>query len=542
MDKPDLSVDDQLTSSMDPASDSASSSVVTLEPYAGYKINKSLPLPQRKGRNNLSVNTTGNNITGKREILPGVFEPVCYSKFLTLALGDDRKFSSTDLFQVNRDIIKCIGRQPKISRVGDGELLVEVSSPEESEKLQKLTKVNGCKTNCAPHKLLNQCKGVIYCRDLVDYSEEKLLSEFESQNVVAVQRIKKRENGELCPTPLLVLTFKQITLPATISAAWFNLKVKPFVPSPKRCYYCQMYGHVYTSCRKRLKGEPGICVRCGGDQHENCEKTPSCFHCKGNHMASSKACERYIFEKEVLTLKTKERITFREAKERVQQRYGPRVNTFSSVVRNSNHNGNKEIRVPHSSGSDLSENKKLSSSSKPSQAESMEITMINKRTRSQDSLELPSKLTKSNVVSQSTSQMGSGGGPSTLSGGHVKDSLGSARGLTAGPLASSGGPLDNTLAPLKIPNSLDSSPPETSVSDTQTVSKESASGCPDRSGESLPPSLPDIESGNYKELGALPKAPKDKKNSPHPIKPNGKPKGGASRKTLNRESPSIKRK
>ena len=527
---------------MDMASDSATSSVFTLEPYTGCKTNKSLSLPQRKGKNNFSVNSTGNNIPGKKEVLPGVFESVSYGKFITLILGDEHKLSETDLFQVNRDIVKCIGRQPKISRVGDGELLIEVSSPEECEKLQKLTKVNGYKTNCAPHKLLNQCKGVIYCKDLLNYSEEKLLSEFEPQNVVAVRRIRKRENGELCPTPLLILTFQQITLPATISAAWFNLKVKPFIPSPKRCYYCQMYGHVLTSCRKRLKGEPGICVRCGGAQHENCEKSPSCFHCKGKHMASSKTCERYVFEKEIMTLKTKERITFREAKARVQEQYGPRFNTFSSVLRNSNLNGNKETPTPHSSGSKLNENKKLSSNSKPLQAENMEITTFNKRTRSQDSLELPAKLTKSNVDSQSNSQIGPEESPSTLSGGQVEDSSGLAVELMADPLTSSGGLPDNNSATPNRPNLSDPPPPETSASDTPSVSKESASGPPDLSGGSLPPSLPDLESGECKELGALPKAPRDKKNSPHPVKHNAKPKDGSSRKALNRVSPSIKRK
>ena len=237
-------------------------------------------------------------------------------------------------------------------------------------------------------------------------------------------------------------------------------------------------------------------------------------------MASSKTCERYIFEKEILTLKTKERITFREAKEIVQERYGPRFKTFSSVLRNSDLNGNKEIPTPHSVGANLNKSKKLSYSSKPLQTESMEITTFNKRTRSQDSFELPSKLTK----------------------GQVEDSSGSVVEFTADPLASSGELPDNISAPPKRPNLSDSSPPETCDLDTPTVSKESASSSQDPSRGSLPPSLPDLESGEYKELGALSKAPRDKKNSPHPNKHNGKPKGGTSRKALNRESPSIKRK
>lgn len=522
--------------------DSTSSSVVTLKPYVANESISYPPLPQWKNRPSFSAGKTGKT-PDQREVLPGIFEPISFGKYITLTLGEERNLSDTDLFQVNRDIVKCIGRQPKISRVGDNQLLIEVCSSEESDKLQKLTNVNGCRSDCAPHRQFNQCKGVIYCRDLIKYSEEKLLLEFESQNVVEVRRIKKKENGELCPTPLLVLTFNQLSLPETISAAWYNLKVKPFIPSPKRCYYCQMYGHVNTSCRKRLKGEAGICVRCGGSQHENCTKSPFCFHCKGDHMASSRTCEKYLFEKEVLMVRTKERMTYKEAKNKVRQRYGFGQSSFSFALRSSSNNVNKETPVA-STDVVLSKSKELPASSssnsipQPNKSK-VQVVTFNKRSRSQDSLELPSKLTKSDAVNTPRPPTGPKAGPSTSSEGHQEGPSDSARGHSAGPMASSGELQSSSSAPHKEHSC--STVSEVITSDIPIDPGECANGSEDHSEGSLPLSLPDIEPINTRESGTKPKLPKDKKNTPlHPIKSQGKSKEAVSRKALNRESPSVR--
>ena len=164
----------------------------------------------------------------------------------------------TDIFELHREIVKCIGREPRITFQGEDALLIEVSSPEESEKLQGMRKVKGGEVKCTPHRSLNQCRGVIFSKELLKYSEEKLKKEFESQSVVEVKRMMKKVDGVLCPLPLLILTFDMLKLPDTVSAAWLRIPVRPYVPSPRRCFYCQMFGHVLTSCRRKLKGEAPI--------------------------------------------------------------------------------------------------------------------------------------------------------------------------------------------------------------------------------------------------------------------------------------------
>ena len=164
--------------------DSVSSSKYTLEPYS-----PALFSDHRKHRNQ---SKTRNDC---EEILPGLFESTCFDKYLVLSLGDDLSFQDTDigLFDMHRDIVKSIGREPKISFQADGTLLIEAISPEESEKIKKLNKIQGYKVDCKRHQSMNSCRGVIFSKQLIKYSEEKLLQEFKEQHVMNVKRIKKKK-------------------------------------------------------------------------------------------------------------------------------------------------------------------------------------------------------------------------------------------------------------------------------------------------------------------------------------------------------------
>ena len=155
---------------------SKSSGMVTLEPFVPD------PLPQRRRRKNTRINYKENEC----EIMPGIFEPVNYNKFLTLRFDDDKRAQDLDMFTIEKVINEVCGREPNITFQGDGSLLIEVATPEESLKLQGLALLDGISAKCAPHKSLNQCKGVIRSTHLLKYSEERLLKEFESQKVVDV--------------------------------------------------------------------------------------------------------------------------------------------------------------------------------------------------------------------------------------------------------------------------------------------------------------------------------------------------------------------
>lgn len=111
-----------------------------------------------------------------------------------------------------------------------------------------------------------------------------------------------------------MLTFEPHTLPPTVKAGYLNCKVRPYIPNPCRCVCCQRFGHASESCR----GRP-ICGRCRNPNHpaENCKTTEKCVNCDGPYLAYSRSCPAWKREKEVITLKVKENLSFPEARRRL---------------------------------------------------------------------------------------------------------------------------------------------------------------------------------------------------------------------------------
>ena len=316
-------VDDHMHPSKNLALDSSQGSgLATLEPYIPD------PLPQRKGNNR-----KGNNVVRGYEVMPGVFEPTNYDRFLSLKFDDDKRAQDLDMFNIEKEIVNACGREPNILFQHDGSLLIEVSSLEESLKLQALNTLDGTSTKCSPHKSLNQCRGVIRSTLLMKYSEERLLKEFENQNVVEVKQMKKYIAGVLTPLPTYIVTFNLVRLPPKLKAAWLRLHVRPYVPAPRRCFFCQKFGHVSNGCRRKLKGEKRTCDNCGQDDHGECSRPSLCINCGENHPASSKTCERFVLEREIQAVRAKENIPFSEARRQVLAQFIRPGVTFASVTR-----------------------------------------------------------------------------------------------------------------------------------------------------------------------------------------------------------------
>ena len=354
-----------------PKKNASKSSIATLRPYNPDSTGAG---PKKKNNRNKTKSLNGNQI----EILPGVYEDNAYTKFLTFSFENDQSLNELDIFDVHREIVTCIGREPKISQESEGKLLIEVSSPEESNKLQDLNNVTGKKIKCIPHISLNQSRGVIYAPELLKYSEEKLKKELESQKVTEVKRIHKRIDNELVPLPMLILTFDLLNLPNKVHAAWYKFPVRPYIPSPRRCFHCQMYGHLITNCRKKQQDSAGVCVNCGEEEHGACSKPSRCHNCSENHPASDKTCKRYLLEKEVIASKVKERITFKEAKQKYAEQFD-QLKSYADALKKKNINTAEKTKI-----SETPLEKSHQSPNEPMESSN------NKRDRSSDSIEIPS--------------------------------------------------------------------------------------------------------------------------------------------------------
>ena len=307
-----------------PEYSSGAASIATLEPYSVTR-----PLGQRPPRfrkkeeqNNAASLAFGATLR--------------YNKFLVIKRKDELKMQDLDMFVLYKELMMCCTREPKISSLKDGTLLIEVSSPQESEKVSDLTILDGKEVEVEAHKQLNNVRGVIRSLELMKYPAEKIKQELADQGVIDVKQMMKTVNEVDIPLPTYVLTFNLLKLPEMIRAAWLRIKVRPYVPSCRRCFYCQRFGHVSKTCRRKLHHEKGICDNCGQEEHGDCQNAPHCINCGENHAASSKKCDRFTFEKEIQTLRAKESISFREARERVSACFIRPGITFASILRKRN--------------------------------------------------------------------------------------------------------------------------------------------------------------------------------------------------------------
>ena len=260
-----------------------------------------------------------------------------WPRFLVVeAVDKDNNLSTVNPFIRAKALKGILGVDPKdvIFYRNSGLLCVEVETRSQCKSLLKATMFHTTPIKVTPHRTKNYTKGVFTCRDLTAMTEEEILRELHDikQPVVAIHRISSKKTGTLKPTDTFIATFSVSDLPKDIKIGSLNVKVRPYVPNPRRCFNCQGYGHGKMHCKNRT-----VCAKCGqeGHEYETCTNDPHCLHCRGNHSASSKDCPKYKHEKKILELVHIEKITFYEAKQRISALVTPanNVRLASDVVR-----------------------------------------------------------------------------------------------------------------------------------------------------------------------------------------------------------------
>ncbi|XP_049513716.1 uncharacterized protein LOC125940962 [Dermacentor silvarum] len=217
-------------------------------------------------------------------------------------------------FLVSKCLTDIIGPGYKATKMASGDLLLEVQNKTQYDKLNTLLSFGNTPITVTAHRSLNTVRGVVSDSDLLNLTENELLDGWKDENVIQVQRIKIRRNDQEIPTKHLILTFGSSILPEYIQAGYIKIRVRPYIPNPRRCFKCQKFGHSSQSCRGRTS-----CAKCGANNEhtaENCTSDPHCSNCDGDHPAYSRSCPAWKREKEIITLKVKENISFNEARKR----------------------------------------------------------------------------------------------------------------------------------------------------------------------------------------------------------------------------------
>ena len=257
-----------------------------------------------------------------------------YPKFLMMKSDDPNiDITTMNLFIAEKALVGILGQdhQCAVKSLRSGHLLIEVDQKRKADMLLNIKQFDTVTVIVEPHKELNTSKGIVYCEQLSNMSDEEILKELKAQNpiVTEVYRIKRKEGATLVDTNSFILTFNTTTLPEYIKIGYMRTKVKIYIPNPRRCFNCQQNGHGKNKCNGKT-----ICARCGQEGHEYCQEQAKCCHCLQPHDTTSKECPKYKLEKKVMEEKVKNNITMYEARKKV-------YNSCHDLVRQLPGNSNK---------------------------------------------------------------------------------------------------------------------------------------------------------------------------------------------------------
>ena len=186
------------------------------------------------------------------------------------------------------------------------------------ESLLRLKQFFSIPAQCKPHTYLNTSRGIIRCPDLAGVSIDDIIDGLADQNVIQARRITITRDGIKCETNRIILTFQTAIVPKTLKVGYLKVPVDLYIPNPLQCYTCFKFGHHESRCNS---GSDNICCHCAAplSTHatpcaDDCKKTLKCLSCGGEHMATSRSCPVWQREKEIVSVKYREGLSFQDAR------------------------------------------------------------------------------------------------------------------------------------------------------------------------------------------------------------------------------------
>ena len=264
-----------------------------------------------------------------QKYLESLYSTGNYKRFFVITPEDGSDLGAKNTIKANTDLERRLGGEPKkITELREGKLLIEVQNEQQSVRVKEIEKLHDTKVTVTEHNSLNSCKGTIIYRNKPEYTEAELCEELRKCNVTEVKKIKRREDS-IRRTELYILTFDQCNVPEHVKIGWTKLKVREYIPKPRRCFQCQRWGHGAVTCR--VAGP--ICMNCGEEFHgKECTRPSKCANCAEEHPALSKQCFYYRLEEETLHIKYREKVSYREAKEKATDRFVTPGETYASAI------------------------------------------------------------------------------------------------------------------------------------------------------------------------------------------------------------------
>ena len=219
--------------------------------------------------------------TGKR-IAPRIPKPPQW----LIASGREEHYNYlkfSKYLQSKVGIIKC----GDITRFSKTSVLIRAKSKTQSIMLSNIrTEESELLVNIKPHLNFSYARGVIFNRDLYEFSEEEIL-EMCPKQVWKVHKIPK--------TTMIIVTFEDDNIPSHVHIENERIPVRPYKQKPLQCYNCFKFGHPSRVCKKDK-----LCGNCSAPAHGECLLVSKCINCHESHKSTDKKCE--IFQAETAAL------------------------------------------------------------------------------------------------------------------------------------------------------------------------------------------------------------------------------------------------
>ena len=264
-----------------------------------------------------------------------------FPRFLVIESCNEEPLTKLSPFIIEKVLISIAGSPKSVKKLRTGGLLVEVEKPQHSKNLLALKKFYNISAKCSVHGSLNSSRGIIRCPDLAGVQEEEIVSELSSQGVIEARRIRVYRDNVRRDTNSIILKFNTAILPKVLKIGYLKVPVDVYIPNPLQCYKCFKFGHHERQCN----ADPH-CKRCGDNENESyhldpCNKAMKCLNCGEDHYSTSRTCKVWQREKEIITIKHRESLSFAEARKIVNARHALGA-SYSSVTKS---NSNKTINL-----------------------------------------------------------------------------------------------------------------------------------------------------------------------------------------------------
>ena len=247
-----------------------------------------------------------------------------WPRFLIMEAADENVPLNLNAFVLKKAIDGMANAElDNVKPMKSGRVFIEVETRQQCKNLLKTTKLLGyLPVKVSPHRTLNSSKFVIKCEELDKMEEDEIKKELQPQGIIAVKRISIRYS-------LYVLTIKGQTVPKRINIGYLKKETRPYIPNPQRCFQCQKFGHTKNSCKGKA-----VCAGCGEEGHnlDDCKNEPKCVNCQGDHVAISRDCPKWKIEKDIVTLKYTEKISFADARKRLQPSFDTSKDSYATVT------------------------------------------------------------------------------------------------------------------------------------------------------------------------------------------------------------------